>query len=259
MKAVILAGGLGSRLSEETQLKPKPMVELGGKPILWHIMKIYSQFGINDFIICSGYKGHVIKEYFHNYFLNNSDVTFDIKNNSLIKHQLPTEKWKVTVVDTGSDTSTGGRLKRVEKYLKAEENFCFTYGDGLAKFNMLKQIAFHKKNNKICTVLAVKPPSRYGALKVEKGNYVTNFNEKPVDGEDLINGGFFVLSTKCFKYIKGDKSIWESDVLSKLAKLKQMMAYDECTFWHPMDTLRDQKILNDMWLKNKATWKNWKK
>jgi glucose-1-phosphate cytidylyltransferase len=258
MKAVILAGGLGSRLSEETQFKPKPMVELGGKPILWHIMKIYSQFGINEFIICSGYKGHVIKEYFQNYHLYNSDVTFDIKNNTSAKLKKTDENWKVTIVDTGADTSTGGRLKRVKEYLKNENNFCLTYGDGLAKFNMYQQFDFHKKNKKICTVLAVRPPSRYGALKVKKSKRVTDFNEKPVNGEAMINGGFFVLSTKCFKYIKNDKSIWETDVLTKLAKANQLIAYDKYNFWHPMDTIRDQKILNEMWSKNMAAWKNWK-
>ena len=258
MKAVILAGGLGSRLSEETHNKPKPMVEIGGKPILWHIMKIYSSHNMKEFIICCGYKGYKIKEYFKNYSLNNSDVSINIDGNQLKINNGKKDSWKVTLVDTGQKTLTGGRLKRVGKYLKNEELFFFTYGDGVAKFNMQDQIKFHKKHKKICTVLAVRPPSRYGALEINKSGKVKGFDEKPEKGEGHINGGFFILSPKCLKFISGDNSIWETNVLTKLVKVNQMMAFNKYNFWHPMDTQRDKNFLEKMWVQKKAHWKNWK-
>ena len=258
MKAVILAGGLGTRISEETHNKPKPMVEIGGKPILWHIMKIYSSHNIKEFIICCGYKGYQIKKYFKNYFLKNSGVLINDKNNQFNINKVSKDSWKVTLVDTGQKTLTGGRLKRVSKYLKEDELFFFTYGDGLAKFNMQNQINFHRKNKKICTVLAVRPPSRYGALEINNSGNVKSFDEKPEKGEGYINGGFFILSPKCLKFISGDSSIWETHVLTKLAKANQMMAFKKYDFWHPMDTQRDKNYLEKLWLQKKALWKTWK-
>jgi glucose-1-phosphate cytidylyltransferase len=257
MKAVILAGGLGTRLSEETHVKPKPMVEIGGRPILWHIMKIYSSHGINDFIICCGYKGYIIKEFFANYFLHVSDVTFDISNNKMSIHQQNAEPWKVTLVDTGDFTQTGGRLKRVAQYIEDEEAFCFTYGDGLTDANISSTIDFHRIHGKLATVTVVQPPGRYGAVECI-GNKVVNFIEKPRGDGGWINGGFFVLSPECLDLIDGDDTRWEGEPLLQLAKLNQMMAYEHYGFWQPMDTLRDKNLLEDLWCSGKAEWKVWK-
>jgi len=256
MKAVILAGGLGTRISEETHLKPKPMIEIGGRPILWHIMKLYSAHGVNDFIICCGYKGYVIKEYFANYFLHMSDVTFDMTNNTMAVHQKNAEPWKVTLVDTGDDTLTGGRLKRVADYIKHEEAFCFTYGDGVSDVDISATIRFHQEHGKLATVTAVQPPGRYGALE-RSGNQVTGFVEKPRGDGGLINGGFFVLSPKCLDLIDGDQSSWEGGPLTQLAKTNQMMAFEHRGFWQPMDTLRDKNLLEELWDSGKAPWKIW--
>ncbi len=257
MKAVILAGGLGTRISEETHLKPKPMIEIGGKPILWHIMKSYSAHGVNDFVICCGYKGYVIKEYFANYFLHMSDVTFDMENNQMEVHQQKAEPWRVTLVDTGEETLTGGRLKRVENYVKDEEFFCFTYGDGVADVDISAQVNFHKSHGKLATVTAVQPPGRYGALNMD-GESVKGFTEKPRGDGGWINGGFFVLSPECLKYIDGDQSSWEVTPLNKLATDKQLMAFEHSGFWQPMDTLREKNLLEELWDSGKAPWKVWK-
>lgn len=256
MKAVILAGGLGSRISEETSIRPKPMVEIGGRPILWHIMKTYSAHGINDFIICCGYKGFMIKEYFANYFLHMSDVTFDIANNKMEVHQQFAEPWLVTLVDTGEDTQTGGRLKRVASYLKSEKAFCFTYGDGLANVDIVKLIQFHEKHGKLATITAVQPPGRYGALDLTD-NLVTSFFEKPKGDGGKINGGFFVLNPKCIDYINSDNMPWEHDPLKNLSKDKELMAFEHNGFWQPMDTLREKKLLEELWESGKAPWKTW--
>jgi glucose-1-phosphate cytidylyltransferase len=257
MKVVILAGGLGTRLREETDYRPKPMVEIGGKPILWHIMKMYSAHGINDFVVCCGYKGYVIKEYFANYFLHMSDVTFDMANNRMEVHHQKAEPWKVTLVDTGDDTLTGGRLKRVADYVKDEEAFCFTYGDGVADIDIVREIAFHKQHGKWATVTAVQPPGRYGALRMD-GVKVTGFTEKPRGDGGLINGGFFVVSPKCLDLIRGDQSSWEGELLTRLAKNNQLMAFEHTGFWQPMDTLREKNLLEDLWASGKAPWKMWK-
>ena len=257
MKAVILAGGLGTRISEETHLKPKPMIEIGGKPILWHIMKQYSANGINDFIVCCGYKGYVIKEYFANYFLHMSDVTFDMKNNHMEVHQQNAEPWKVTLVDTGEKTMTGGRLKRVEKYLRNEEAFCFTYGDGVSDINIAEEIKFHLSHGRIATVAAVQTPGRYGALRIDDDKRITSFLEKPIGDGMLINGGFFVLSPKCFDLIDGDETVWESFPLVKLTEMSELIAFEHKGFWQPMDTLRDKNLLENLWNSGKAPWKNW--
>jgi glucose-1-phosphate cytidylyltransferase len=257
MKAVILAGGLGTRISEETHLKPKPMIEIGGKPILWHIMKQYSTYGINEFIICCGYKGYVIKEYFTNYFIHMSDVTFDIKNNHMQVHQQNAEPWKVTLVDTGEKTMTGGRLKRVEKYLRNEEAFCFTYGDGVSDINIGEEIKFHLSHGKIATVAAVQTPGRYGALTINNNKHITSFLEKPIGDGMLINGGFFVLSPKCLDLIDGDETVWESSPLTTLAEITELVAFEHKGFWQPMDTLRDKNLLENLWSSGKAPWKNW--
>ena len=256
MKAVILAGGLGTRISEETHLKPKPMIEIGGKPILWHIMKMYSAHGINDFIICCGYKGYVIKEYFANYFLYMSDITFDMVNNRMEVHQKKAEPWKVTLVDTGEDTLTGGRLKRVANYIKDEESFCFTYGDGVSNVDIRASIEFHNRHGKNATVTAVLPPGRYGALECS-GNQVTGFIEKPRGDGGLINGGFFVLSPKCIDLIEGDESSWEGAPLTRLASMGELIAFEHQDFWQPMDTLRDKNLLEELWTSGKAPWKIW--
>ncbi len=256
MKAVILAGGLGTRISEETHLKPKPMIEIGGKPILWHLMKIYSSHGINDFIICCGFKGYVIKEYFANYFLHMSDVTFDMSNNKMKVHQQNAEPWTVTLVDTGEDTQTGGRLKRVATYLKDEKAFCFTYGDGLANIDIAKLIQFHEKHGKLATVTAVQPPGRYGALNRDN-DLVTGFVEKPKGDGGWINGGFFVLSPKCIDYIDSDDTAWEQRPLKDIALKGELMAYEHKDFWQPMDTLREKNLLEELWESGKAPWKNW--
>ncbi len=256
MKAVILAGGLGTRISEETHLKPKPMIEIGGKPILWHIMKLYSVHGINDFVICCGYKGYIIKEYFANYFLHMSDVKFDVSSNKMEVHHQHAEAWKVTLVDTGEETLTGGRLKRVAKYLENEEAFCFTYGDGVADINISKEVEFHKNHGKLATVTAVQPPGRYGALNLH-GNSVKGFVEKPLGDGGFINGGFFVLSPKCIEFIHGDDSSWEGLPLDELAKRGQLMSFKHNGFWHPMDTLRDKNHLETLWSSGKAPWRIW--
>jgi len=256
MKAIILAGGLGTRISEETHLKPKPMIEIGGKPILWHILKLYSAHGINDFVICCGFKGYVIKEYFANYFLHMSDVTFDMKNNKMEVHQGKAEPWSVTLVDTGEDTLTGGRLKRIKEYVANDEAFCFTYGDGLADININNLIAFHKSQGKLATVTAVQPPGRYGALTI-RNDLVEEFVEKPKGDSVWINGGFFVLSPRCIDYIKDDQSSWEGEPLIEIAKQNQMAAYKHNGFWQPMDTLRDKNLLEDFWASGRAPWKIW--
>ena len=256
MKAVILAGGLGTRISEETHLKPKPMIEIGGKPILWHIMKLYSAHGINDFVVCCGYKGYIIKEYFANYFLHMSDVTFDMVNNEMQVHQRKAEPWRVTLVDTGEETLTGGRLKRVSDYVKDEEAFCFTYGDGVADINVSSLIDFHKTHGKLATVTAVQPPGRYGALNMQD-RLVKGFTEKPKGDGGWINGGFFVLSPKCLKYIQDDRSSWEGEPLTKLANDIELMAFEHGGFWQPMDTLREKNMLEDLWQSGKAPWKVW--
>ena len=255
MKAIILAGGLGTRISEETHLKPKPMIEIGGKPILWHIMKTYAFHGINDFIICCGYKGYVIKEYFANYFLHMSDVTFDMAANKMEVHQNSAEPWRVTLVDTGDMTLTGGRLKRVRKYL-GDEDFCFTYGDGVADIDVRALVAFHKQKGRMATVTSVQPPGRYGALKTD-GDLVNGFMEKPQGDGGRINGGYFVLSPKVIDSIDGDNTAWESGPLEKLSKEKQLVAFQHHGFWQPMDTLRDKNQLEELWQSGKAPWKVW--
>lgn len=256
MKAVILAGGLGTRLSEETITKPKPMVEIGGKPILWHIMKIYSSFGVNDFIICCGYKGYVIKEYFANYFLHQSDVTFNMRDNQMKVHEKRAEPWQVTLVDTGDLSMTGGRLKRVAEYLKGEESFCFTYGDGVANIDIKSLLDFHKSHGKEATLTSTFPPGRFGALEISN-DQVLKFQEKPKGDGAMINGGFFVLSPKVIDRIEGDETIWEQDPLKSLARDGQLMSYKHEGFWRPMDTLRDKKMLEKLWEENKAPWKVW--
>ncbi len=257
MKAVILAGGLGTRISEETHLKPKPMIEIGGKPILWHIMKIYSAHGVNDFIICCGYKGYLIKEYFANYFLHMSDVTFDMTRNNMVVHEQHAEPWKVTLVDTGENTMTGGRLKRVFEYVKDEKAFCFTYGDGIADINISASISFHKSHGKLATVAAVQPPGRFGALSIA-GQKVLGFMEKPRGDGGLINGGFFILSPECIERIADDKTSWELAPLTSIASEGQLMAFEHEGFWQPMDTLREKILLEELWQSGKAPWKMWK-
>ena len=256
MKAVILAGGLGTRISEETHVKPKPMIEIGGKPMLWHIMKLYSAHGVNEFIICCGYKGYIIKEYFANYFLHMSDVTFDMQKNEMQVHQRNAEPWKVTLVDTGESTLTGGRLKRIESYLKNEKAFCFTYGDGVADVDISALVKFHQKHGKLATVTAVQPPGRYGALSLDD-QLVKGFSEKPKGDGGKINGGFFVLSPECLKYIDNDQSSWEGEPLAQLATEEQLMAYEHTGFWQPMDTLREKNLLESLWESGKAPWKVW--
>ncbi len=256
MKVVILAGGLGTRLSEETNLKPKPMVEIGGKPIIWHIMKMYSYYGHNEFIICCGYKGYIIKEYFANYSLHQSDVTFDLSNNEIKVHKDRSENWKVTLVDTGNDTMTGGRLGKLKEYLKDEKYFAFTYGDGVSNINVDELEKFHNNHSKQATITAVYPPGRFGALKINK-KVVENFEEKPRGDGALINGGFFILSPKVFSKIENDQTIWEQDPLKNLSSEKQLMAYVHSGFWQSMDTLRDKNYLNNLWINNQAPWKIW--
>jgi len=256
MKAVILAGGLGTRISEETHLKPKPMIEIGGRPILWHILKMYSAHGVNDFVICCGYKGYLIKEYFANYFLHMSDVTFDMASNHMEVHQKKAEPWKVTLVDTGDDTMTGGRLKRVAEYLRSEEAFCFTYGDGLADVDIAASIAFHKAHGKLATVTAVLPPGRFGSL-VRDGDAVRGFVEKPRGDGGWINGGFFVLSPKVIHTIADDDASWELEPMARLAADDQLRAFEHTGFWQPMDTLREKNLLEELWASGKAPWKVW--
>lgn len=256
MKAVILAGGLGTRISEETHLKPKPMIEIGGRPILWHIMKLYSAHGVNDFVICCGYKGYVIKEYFANYFLHMSDVTFDMSNNRMDVHQRNAEPWRVTLVDTGDNTATGGRLKRVAEYLKNEEVFCLTYGDGVGDVDISALVRFHHSHGRLATATAVSPPGRFGSFSIE-GDRVTRFLEKPRGDGGSINGGFFVLSPKCLDLIESDQTPWESMPMVELAKRGELMAFNHHGFWQPMDTLREKELLESLWQSGNAPWKKW--
>lgn len=256
MKAVILAGGLGTRMTEETVNTPKPMVQIGGKPILWHIMKLYSYHGINEFIICCGYKGHLIKEYFANYYLHMSDITFNIQENKMEVHSERAEPWLVTLVDTGEETMTGGRLKRLKNYLKDQESFCFTYGDGVGNIDIKKAIKFHNDNKKMATITTVLPVGRFGAV-VTKDNMVTQFIEKPRGDGGRVNGGFFVLSPKILDYIEGDQTIWERAPMERLAKEGQMVAFEHEGFWQSMDTLRDKIYLEELWASGKAPWKIW--
>lgn len=256
MKAVILAGGLGTRLSEETSTRPKPMVEIGGKPILWHIMKMYSYHGIHDFVICCGYKGYVIKEYFANYFLHTSDVTFDMRSNEMHVHQRRAEPWTVTLVDTGDDSMTGGRLRRVSDFVKDGEAFCFTYGDGVSDVDIGATLDFHRQHGKLATLIATYPPGRFGALDI-RNRQVMSFKEKPKGDGAVINGGFFVLSPKVLDTIEGDHTIWEQEPLIRLAEKGQLMAYEHDGFWQPMDTLRDKIHLEELWQSGKAPWMKW--
>lgn len=256
MKAVILAGGLGTRISEESHLRPKPMIEIGGKPILWHIMKIYSHYGVNDFIICLGYRGYMIKEYFANYFLHTSDVTFKLDKNEVQVHRQRAEPWTVTLVDTGLETMTGGRLKNIAKFLD-DEDFCFTYGDGLADIDISALIDFHKAGNRLATVTAVQPPGRYGALLLNDQNIVNGFTEKPAGDGAFVNGGFFVLSPKVIGYVRSDDMPWESEPMSRLAQEGQLRAFHHNGFWRPMDTLRDKNQLEELYQARKAPWILW--
>jgi glucose-1-phosphate cytidylyltransferase len=256
MKAVILAGGLGTRLSEETTLRPKPMVEIGGKPILWHIMKMYSHHGIHDFVVCCGYKGYVIKEYFANYFLHMSDVTIDMRANNMEVHEKRAEPWKITLVDTGDDSMTGGRLRRVAEHIKNESAFCLTYGDGVSDIDISASLNFHRHHGRLATITATIPPGRFGALDIQDGK-VTRFKEKPKGDGALINGGFFVLSPKVLGLLKNDQTIWEQEPLMKLAADGELMAYEHDGFWQPMDTLRDKQHLEDLWSSGQAPWKKW--
>jgi glucose-1-phosphate cytidylyltransferase len=257
MKAVILAGGLGTRISEETNLRPKPMIEIGGKPILWHIMKIYSAHGINEFIVCCGYKGYMIKEYFANYFLHMSDVTFDMRNNKMEVHQRYAEPWRVTLVDTGEQTMTGGRIKRVANYIQDDDAFCLTYGDGVSDINIKKLIEFHETEGCLATLTAVLPPGRFGAIEIRNENTIASFHEKPKGDGALINGGFFVLSPKVIEKIEGDHTIWEREPLEMLAAANQLRAFRHEGFWQPMDSLRDKNLLESLWSSGTAPWKNW--
>ncbi|MBI4388964.1 MAG: glucose-1-phosphate cytidylyltransferase [Nitrospinae bacterium] len=255
MKVVILAGGLGTRIGEESHLKPKPLIEIGGKPILWHIMKIYSAFGFDEFVVCCGYKGYLIKEYFSNYFLHNSNVTFDLVNRKMEIHDHACEPWKVTVVDTGQDTLTGGRLKRVREHIDGED-FCFTYGDGVGDVDIAKTVAFHKSHGKLCTITAAQPPGRFGQMKLD-GDLVVSFQEKPEGGGGYVNGGFFVLSPKAIDYVRDDHVMWEREPMERLARDRQIAAWVHDGFWQPMDTLRDKNVLDDLWESGKAPWKIW--
>jgi glucose-1-phosphate cytidylyltransferase len=255
MKVVLLAGGYGTRISEESHLKPKPMIEIGGKPILWHIMKIYSHYGLNEFVICCGYKGYMIKEYFTNYFLHTSDVTFDLENNKMDIHQNSSEPWKVTLVDTGEETMTGGRLKRVKDYLGSGD-FCLTYGDGVADVNIAELLKFHKSHGGLATLTAAQPPGRFGALSMQ-GTHVRSFQEKPMGDRNWISGGFFVLNKKVIDLIEGDQTVWERGPMETLAQQNQMHAFLHNGFWQPMDTLRDKVHLEDLWQKGKAPWRVW--
>ncbi|WIL20855.1 glucose-1-phosphate cytidylyltransferase [Geothrix sp.] len=256
MKVVILAGGLGTRLSEETHLKPKPMIEIGGRPILWHIMKMYSRYGLNEFVVCLGFKGYMIKEYFSNYFLHMSDVTFDIQNNRMEVHEEHAEPWRVTLVDTGADTLTGGRLKRIASYVEREKDFCLTYGDGVSDINIRDLVDFHRSHGRKATVTAVQPPGRYGSLVLED-RAVQGFIEKPLGDGGWINGGFFVLSPECLDFIEDDATAWEGTPLTQLAAEGELMAFKHHGFWQPMDTLRDKTQLETLWQQGVAPWKTW--
>ncbi len=257
VKAVILAGGLGTRISEETHLRPKPMIEIGGKPILWHILKMYSSHGVNDFVICCGYKGYIIKEYFANYFLHMSDVTFDMKSNEMEVHNKKAEPWRITLVDTGEETLTGGRLRRVANYVRGDNSFCFTYGDGVSNIDISKQLKFHSMHGKLATVTAVQPPGRYGAL-LRNGTSVSGFQEKPPGDGAWINGGFFILNPNVIEYIENDLVPWEGKPLEAIAADGQLECYEHRGFWQPMDTLRDKAYLEELWSSGKAPWKSWK-
>ena len=257
MKAVILAGGLGSRLSEETVARPKPMVEIGGRPILWHIMKIYSAHGINDFIICLGYKGSMIKEYFANYFLYSADVTIDLAQNKIENHRNDCEPWRVTLVDTGAATMTGGRIRRILPYVENDESFCLTYGDGVANIDITREVAFHKQHGRWVTTTAVQPQGRFGALQIEPDGAVRSFVEKPKGDARWVNGGFFVLSPKIGQYLKDDTTVWEQEPLETLAREKQVAAYQHGGFWQPMDTVHDRNFLEQLWTSGHAPWKVW--
>jgi len=257
MKAIILAGGLGTRLSEETELRPKPMVEIGQKPILWHVMKIYSSHGVNEFVICCGYKGYVIKEYFANYFLHMSDITICMKDNSMKVHQNNAEPWTVTLVDTGETTATGGRLKRIYEFVKDEKAFCFTYGDGVGDVDITNLIEYHKSHGRLATLTATRPPGRYGALRISEAGIVEHFQEKPGGDGSWINGGFFVLSPKVIERIEGDQTSWEAEPLTGLARDGQLASYKHDGFWQPMDTLREKTVLNNLWSSGRAPWKIW--
>ena len=256
MQAVLLAGGLGTRFAEETDIRPKPMIEIGGKPILWHIMKIYSSHGINDFIVCLGYKGYVIKEYFSNYFLHQSNVTFDLRENRMEVLQKHAEPWRVTLIDTGEDTMIGGRIKKILPYISDDEAFCVTYGDGVGDIDIKESIEFHRREQRLATVTATQPPGRFGAINYQ-GNRVTGFQEKPRGDGGWINGGFFVLSPKIGDYIEGDSSIWEREPMTNLATDGELSVFFHHGFWHPMDTLRDKRYLEDLWSNNRAPWKTW--
>ena len=257
MKVVILAGGYGTRIMEETEARPKPMIEIGGKPILWHIMKIYSSFGINDFIICCGYRGYMIKEYFANYFLHTADVTINLDSNSMHVHEQHAEPWKVTLVDTGQDTMTGGRIRRIARYVEEENAFCLTYGDGLANVNIEELIKFHFKSGASATMTAVKPPGRFGVVQFDRDHTVSSFNEKPAGDGHFINGGFFVLTPSVIDLIDGDQTVWEEGPLSILATRKELKAFCHDGFWHPMDAMRDRIYLESLWRSGTAPWKNW--
>ena len=257
MKAVILAGGVGTRLREITEIKPKPLVEVGGLPILWHIMKLYSFHGVNDFIICLGYKGYLIKEYFANYSLHNSDVTFDMRSGKHTVHQNKSEPWRITLVNTGEHTMTGGRIKRVADYIGDDDTFCATYGDGVSNVDIAGSIAFHRRHGKRATVTAVRPPARFGALEISSENSVQSFQEKPIGDNAFVNGGFFILSAKVLEYIEGDDTIWERAPLERLAREGELKTFRHEGFWHPMDTLRDQQYLDELWRTDKADWKVW--
>jgi glucose-1-phosphate cytidylyltransferase len=256
MKAVILAGGLGTRLSEETAIRPKPMVEIGGRPILWHILKSYSYHGINDFVICCGYKGYIIKEYFANYFLHMSDVTFNIKSNQIQVHHKRAEDWNITLIDTGDHSMTGGRLRRVAEYVKDEDAFCFTYGDGVSDVDITASIAFHRNHGKAATLTATYPPGRFGAIDIQN-HQVMSFKEKPKGDGAFVNGGFFVLSPKVLSYLKNDATIWEQEPLMQLAADGELMAFQHQGFWQPMDTLHDKQVLENLWTSGQAPWKKW--
>lgn len=256
MKAVILAGGLGTRISEESHLKPKPMIEIGGKPIIWHILKIYSAHGINDFVICLGYKGYIVKEYFANYFLHTSDVTFDMENNRMEVHEKHAEPWRVTLVDTGENTATGGRLKRVRRFIGGDEPFCFTYGDGVANVDIKRQIDFHRQHGLAATACAVTPPGRFGAMEISEGR-VSSFREKPHGEGGMINGGFFVLNSSVLDLIDDDDQSWEGKPLHELTRNGQLAAWEHEGFWQPMDTLRDKMLLEELWRTGNAPWKIW--
>ncbi len=257
MKAVILAGGYGTRISDEANLRPKPMIEIGGKPILWHILKIYSHHGINDFIICCGYKGFIIKEYFANYFLHMSDVTFDMSSNEMEIHKRHSEPWRVTLVDTGEKTMTGGRIKRIKDYVKDEDAFCLTYGDGVSNVDITKLLKFHSSHNRKATLTAILPPNRFGTLEIDESLNIQSFREKPTNSSTLINGGFFVLSPEVIDLIEDDRTTWEEAPLEILAKMGQLKAFIHNDFWHPMDTMRDRQALEKLWVSAQAPWKVW--